>query len=410
VAIGRTVYRWNGLSYATLPTAGLSMPITRLWVSPSGTVYALGADCTYSDQSVSVYDGISKWTDLYYNSPSFTYCSTSNENLAGTADDNVWFGDMWKGGHAVVPQNTTLLGYLMAPIGPGVGFTANATTVWQRTNGQQIPRFSAGAPPKCTQASTDAAGLTWLSCAGALGRVGSNGFSQTSTTTALKAVYAAPSGSVWLALQSGTIERRSGATTTPYTQYAGSTFTAIHGTSDSNVFVLTTEGGVARFDGSAWTPSMIPAGTNPQMQGIVAVSATSAWAWRSAGVYEYASGTWSSVALPGGVTSVSSMAAGGGGVWLLGSTSSSSTPLLYLRSGSTWTLQRTFTQGGVVLASASSGALTLAGTVLERWVSGTGASTVATIANASAYPQFIAMPAVNEVVFGWDDNVYRYKW
>jgi hypothetical protein len=416
VARGSDVFRWNGLSYVALPSRNAAWGPSRnhrIWVSPAGTLFASSIGCDggfYSNATVERFNGTT-WSTLYQNSISHVGCSYFEEpNLGGSADDDVWFGDPWGGGHRFTSSVASMSGFMVAPTGTSAGFTADDRRLYALLGGKSVPRFDAGVAPKCTQAFADGAGGAWLLCNGQLGRADGAAFSQRPASSKITAIFASPSTSLWLALDTGALERRNAAGTTLYTDYLGSTFAGISGTSDSNLWAVTASGGALHFDGTHWTTSAIPVGTNGTITGIEA-SSTTAWAWSPTALFTWSGSAWTPAAMPTPSVRLQSVRVYDDTPWLMTWQSGLAQPyVLYSKSGATWKAQRG-ASNGLLLGMGAAGIVTLstnaarAGT-LEAWQD-SGATTLATFTDVeSPSGACLVMPTGHSALYCNYDSVY----
>jgi hypothetical protein len=416
VSQGSDIYRYNGLSYVKLPSRnGAYGPTSdhRLWVSPAGTLFALSIGCDggyYSSYAVERFDGTS-WSTLYQRSQDHVGCTYIDEpNIGGTADDDVWFGDPWGGGHRFTTSVTSLTGHMMAPTGPSAGFSADEHRLYALLGGKSIPRFDAGVAPKCSQAFADGTGGAWLLCDGQLGRVDGARFTRTAASSTISALFASPSTSLWLALDTGAIEERKASGTTTYSNYLGSTFAAISGTSDTNIWAVTPTGGALHFDGAQWTTSVIPVGANVTIAGIEA-STTTVWAWSTSSLYTYDGSGWNAVPLPNTSLRLQLVRVLADTPWLMTWQSGLAQPyVLYSKNGAAWTSQRSMNNGATFGLDAS-GVLMLSGSaprtgLLERWKT-SGATPIATFNDVDVRGGgCLAMLTSNSAVYCGYDGVY----
>jgi hypothetical protein len=410
---GTNVYRWNGLSYATLPALGGSF-IKRLWLSSTGTLYVVESGCTFGDaySTVSRYDG-STWTALF--SGSGTQCMNTTGTITGLGDNDIWVGDAGGGGHHWTGVATPASGYLMTTDGTAV-YGADATHLYQESLGAGVVKFDAGATGFCSRAFADSGGGVWLQCQGELGRYDTTGFSLaaavTGSTSAIVAMFASPTTSLWLALDSGAIQQRTASGTTTFNNYLGSKIAAISGNSDSNIWAVTNEGGAAHYDGKSWSTSIVPISASDTMLGIE-VSTSTVWAWTSSALYQWNGTTWVAVTIPSSLQ-LDNVVVYNDIPWLQAEWVSTFDRYynFYSRSGTSWKLQRSDFTGagissltglgpqGVVTLTASSG-------LLERWQD-SGPTTLTSLVDLRipGGERCIVMPSNNSVVFA--DNLRTY--
>jgi len=416
VSRGDVVYRWNGLSYATLPDyPGHYYGPHRIWVSPTGTLFVGSNECSYSynSQYLDRYNG-STWTTLYTSSTSYSsYCTYPDAfSLDGTSDTNVWWGDGWGSVHRYTGTTTltTLTGSMVSVTGATTGFTADKQHLYELVNNRSVTRFDTGTAQGCDNAYSDGGGGAWLRCDNGLGRFDAGGAFSLTPQTDLAAMFSSPTTSLWIAHTTGAIEQRKSTGTTTFNDYLGSKLVAMSGSSDSNMWAVTPEGGAAHFDGSHFTTSMIPIGSTDKIVGVGA-SATTAWAWGQKSLFQWNGTTWAQVALPNTSLSIIRMLIYADQPWLISyEYPANPSTNLYSRSGTTWKVQRAtpslawgYSPSGILTLTVNS--TTGVGT-LERWQEA-GATTLTTFKSATYNAnESVTMPSAGVVLFSNGTNTY----
>jgi hypothetical protein len=408
-----SVYRWNGLSYVALPGGAFGSFVQdtdrRLWVSPTGVVFTLftGLDgCGWGGQLVvQKHDGVS-WQDVATDKSSFACTVPHVANLTGTADNRVRWGAPWASAPMMysLPSATT-------------AFSATTTALSTEVNGVTLPRFLPGPQVACTSGAPDGKGGAWLSCGGQLARFDSGGVTLVPNpgTATVTNVFTAPSSSVWDTLSTGAIEqRKADGTVVTNGSFLGSVFVGLAGTSDSNVWAVTPDGGALHFDGAKWTSSLIPIGSSTKIVQVFA-GATNAWARSSTKLYQWTAGTsgsagsWAVVPLPGVEFPVDGVV-WRDSLWVL--SVDREFRFYSPSSGGGWTLQRRFSGSQPLLGASAAGPLTLSYStaantndlLLEQWQT-SGVVTLATIVDGTlGNGRLLLQPTAGSALFVNSDS------
>jgi|GEM_PF-3119252 len=322
------VYRWNGLSWLELPSVPGGNGADHVWVSATGTAFALTAtgDGGYWSNTRLARLDAGAWTSLFGEHTSHQGCAYESVlDVQGSADDDVWFGDCrGRLHHFDGTAETSVAGtFGVSVAASGATFVNGSTEVRELVGADFVTRFDTGPAVDCTQGFADGDGRVWLVCDGALAWLDDAGLHDEGTAD-VAAIFAGPGMSVWLAKEDGVIERRpsAGGAAVAHDDFAGSSFLALAGTSDTDMWALTTSGGAAHWNGSTWQATIVPFLASTSLAGL-AVSSTQVWAWSSSGVYRRQNGAWEAVPLPPSLSpgseytlSVGGLAIAGSDVWV----------------------------------------------------------------------------------------------
>lgn len=413
-----SVHRWTGLQWEDRPLTTSSNAPTRIWVSPTGTPFALvvtGDGGYWSASELHRHNGTG-WVALYKDYQSSKGCYDDDAvageraslllDVQGTSDQDVWFSDCYRklrgyDGETVriVPE----VGFSVSATDSGSFFVGGAETVRERIGDDFIPRFDTGPKPDCGPGVADGAGRVWLVCDGALRSIGPSG-PRDEGVGGVDLVHVAPGSSVWLAKTNGDIERRPAVgAPTVFADFRGTDFSALAVVRDDDVWALAVGGGAVHWDGSSWQASIVPF-TAASSGGGLAVSETQVWAWDRGGAFQRIGGQWQPAPLPAALAGSSSsptyvyrIAIAGADVWLHAFVLSVQTESnhLLVRDGGQWTV-RTRLDGLTSLQGGPQGLTGWTRTSLLRWTR-SDETTLVTL-GLSEYTTWHAFRAPDEII------------
>ena len=330
LASGPGIFCWTGLEWRALPAHDAPLETLAIWVSPTGRVYAI------IPGSLIRHDAVEGWVTLA--AIGGGSCTTGKYFITGTDDDDVYAGFCdafalhFDGEQAEVlafPKNVAV-----APDGTVLAW--DASTAYLLAGSDRVPRFQVGAQPDCRPVSGMASASGLLVCDAAVVRARG-----ALTEIVMEGVTAGfrSAATTWVARVDGALERHpDGGGVERWETFLGSTFVAMAGTGDSDVWAVTAGGASAHWDGATWTVEVMPLSAGAEVRDI-AVSSGGVWAL-SGPLFRWTGEQWQQVPLPSGILGARTLALDDEHVWIVGAGENGDA--LYSWDDAGWTLWSTY--------------------------------------------------------------------